>query len=256
MPKALRLMELREREVLKALEWLKQRTGGFTDPRLVMVGGYALRAYVRFARYTRDCDFILRKQDGWGIEKLKHMLPPNFSVEAFEKRGSYGFMRCVKLANVGGIKVKVSLDFMEGEVRGRGARDIVRVDEEMVTKSKAVKLRIAGKDFELPVPRYVDLFIMKVVSARPSDVRDVASMLLENGVPEELKQRLTQVLPFPEVFREKLSKKIMPEIMKETFLNSWRGAFATSEYTEEHRQKVLRLMRKILSECLSENKRN
>jgi len=239
-------MRLRETEVLKALKWLKSATNDFTNPRLILIGGYALRAYVKYSRYTRDCDFALRRIDGWGIDKLKLMLPKGFSVEVFEKRKSYGFMRCIKLVTVSGTRVKVSLDFMECEIRGRSARDVIVVDDKMVDNSKSFPLSIANSLVKLPVVSYVDLLIMKVVSARPSDVRDVASMLLENGVPKKLKERLMQVLPFPEVFREKLESKILPEMRSKTFLHSWRGAFGTSTYSEEDRMKVLKIVMEML----------
>lgn len=50
-----------------------------------MIGGYALRAFVSFSRYTRDCDFALRKENQWNIDKLKDIMSRGYSVEAFEK---------------------------------------------------------------------------------------------------------------------------------------------------------------------------
>jgi len=49
-----------------------------------------------------------------------------------ERCGSYGFMRCVKLVKHDGAEVKVSLDSMEGEIRGRGPEDVILIDEIMV----------------------------------------------------------------------------------------------------------------------------
>ena len=77
-------------------------------------------------------------------------------------------------------------------------------------------------------------------------VRDVASMLLENGVPDGLKERLRQILLFPEVFKEKLEGRILPEMRSKTFLHSWRGAFGTSTYSEEDRMKVLKIVMEML----------
>ena len=54
-------MKRREREILKLLKMIAERTSSFSDPKLILIGGYALRAFVPFTRYTRDCDFALRK---------------------------------------------------------------------------------------------------------------------------------------------------------------------------------------------------
>ena len=118
MPRAIDMMRRREKEILWALKHLSEKTDGFGDPRLLLVGGYALRAFIPL---TRDCDFVTKKKEGWAIDRLRVLLPEGFSVERLEKRGSYGFMRCVKLVRHNDARVKVSLDFMEGEIRGKGA---------------------------------------------------------------------------------------------------------------------------------------
>lgn len=137
-------------------------------------------------------------------------------------------MRCIKFVNYNKLRIKVSVDFMEGEVRGRGEKEVVIIDEVMVKNRRLVNIPIADELVKVPVPSYLDYFIMKVVSARASDIRDIASLVLENGVPKGIKKRIREILPYLEVFQIKLSNKIIPEIRKETFLNSWRGAFATS----------------------------
>ena len=48
--------------------------------------GYALKAFVPFSRYTRDCDFALRKINGWALDLIKNWLSKNTNVESFEKR--------------------------------------------------------------------------------------------------------------------------------------------------------------------------
>jgi predicted nucleotidyltransferase component of viral defense system len=50
-------MKRREEEILNSLLFLLEKTKGFTEPELVMIGGYALRAFTPFSRFTRDCDF-------------------------------------------------------------------------------------------------------------------------------------------------------------------------------------------------------
>jgi len=96
LPKAIDLIKRREEEILSSVVFLSERTKGFTDPELMMVGGYALRAFIPFSRFTRDCDFALMKRDGWNVDRIKEILPEGYLVEEEQKRNSYGFLRCIK----------------------------------------------------------------------------------------------------------------------------------------------------------------
>jgi uncharacterized protein (DUF2344 family) len=79
------IMNLREEEIGRKIELLSKQTKGFDDPKMVLIGGYALGAFTSFSRYTRDCDFVLRKSDGWNLEKIQNLLPKDLITETFEK---------------------------------------------------------------------------------------------------------------------------------------------------------------------------
>ncbi len=155
-------------------------------------------------------------------------------------------MRWVKLIQYDQAKVKVSLDFMEGEIRGRKAEEVILIDDAMIQNSKLVTLSIAGEDVDVLVPNYLDYLIMKVVSLRASDIRDIASLVHENGVPYGLDKRVRQILPHPRIFRTNVEQVLIPEIRKATFLDSWRGIFATTSYAEEDKKEVVELSGKIM----------
>ena len=245
MPKVIETMKRREEELLKAIRNLSEKTEGFTNPKLILIGGYALRTFIKFSRFTRDCDFIIKKKNGWNLDRLKENLPEGYNIEREERHENYGFMRWVKLLQHNKAKVKVSLDFMEGEIRGRKAEDIILIDKAMVENSKPASIFIADETLSITVPSYVDYFIMKVVSSRASDIRDIASLVNENGVPSELTDRINQILPHPRIFTEKVEGRIIPEIRKTTFLDSWRGIFATTSYSEEDKEKVIEQLEKL-----------
>ena len=246
MPKAIEFMKKREKELLKIIRKLSEKTNSFSNPELLLIGGYALRAFVSLSRYTRDCDFALRKTEGWKIDRLKDIMPRDFSVKALEKHGTYGFMRCMKFIRYNKLRIKVSIDFMEGEIRGRELKEVILIDRKMIEDRRFVNISVAGNLVKVPVPSYLNYFMMKVVSARPSDIRDIASLVLENGIPKGVKKRIKEILPYPEIFQIKLNDRIIPEIEKRNFLDSWRGVFATTRYMEEDRQKVLRELKKLL----------
>ncbi len=89
----------------------------FPSPKLISIGGYALRAFIPFLRYTGDCNFALRNMGKWKIDILKSIMPRDYSAEVFEKYGTYGFLRCMKFVRYDELRIKVSVDFMEDEIR-------------------------------------------------------------------------------------------------------------------------------------------
>jgi len=78
-------MKSRENEIAKLVDLIGDNSKNFTEPKLILIGGYALRAFVPFSRYTRDCDFALAKGD-WHIDAIKEWFGKEAFVEAFEKR--------------------------------------------------------------------------------------------------------------------------------------------------------------------------
>lgn len=242
MPKAIDMMRKREEEILEAIKHLSEKTKNFSKPEMMVISGYALRAFIPFSRFTRDCDFVVKKRNGWNIDFLKEILPDGFSIEHEEKRGSYAFMKCIKFLRHEKSRVKVSIDFMEGEIRGREERDAVIIDRKMIERREFVELTIGGEKVGIPVPCYTDYFIMKVVSCRASDIRDVAAMILERGIPDSLDERIKEVLPHPEIFSVKINR-IISEIRRRTFLDSWRGIFGTKRYGEKDRENVLKILK-------------
>lgn len=62
---------------------------------------------------------------------------------------------------------------------------------------------------------------------------------------ELMKKREEEILPYPDVFGSKIRRRIIPEIERETFIDSWRGTFATREFTEEDKERVLRELKNM-----------
>ena len=58
MVKYAELMNLRETEIANLVKLISDQTDGFENPKMVLIGGYALRAFTTFSWYTRDCDFV------------------------------------------------------------------------------------------------------------------------------------------------------------------------------------------------------
>lgn len=240
-------MRIREGEIFKLIELISRESKTFDNPELILIGGYGLRAFVPFSRSTRDCDFALRKEDGWQIDEIRGWFGRDISIEAFEKKNSSAFLRCIEPIRVGGKTMKVSLDFMEGEVTGRADKEVVRIDEKFVSNSRKTTITVANREIEVRVPSYSDFFILKVISARVSDVRDIATLVWKNGVPKGLKERIDEVMPYPEIFNEKIIKSILPIMRDKSFINSWRGMFMTTEFNDEIKKETIEQLSILLS---------
>lgn len=236
------IMNLREEEIGRIVEQLSKQTDGFENPKIVLIGGYALRAFTSLSRYTRDCDFVLKKSDGWNLDRIQRLLPKDLSTEAFEKRGSYGFLRCIKLLKVG---AKISIDFMEGEVRGRTDEQVFFVTEKFLQRTKKMKITVTEKTIEMYVPDYTDYLILKLMSIKPSDIRDIATLIWKNGIPDDLRDEAKKALAHPEIIEKNL-KLIQKDISDKRFLDSWKGTFVTTEFTEKTKEDVLKKLKKLM----------
>ena len=111
-------------------------------------------------------------------------------------------------------------------------------------KAKKLKITVAEKTIEMYVPDYTDYLILKLMSARPSDIRDIATLVWKNGVPDNLKEEAKKTLSHPEIIEENL-KLIISDISDKRFLDSWKGTFVTTEFTERTREEVLKKLKKL-----------
>jgi hypothetical protein len=135
---------------------------------------------------------------------------------------------------------------MEGEVTGRSERDVVKIDEKFVSDSWKTKINVAGREVEVRVPSCVDYFILKVMSARASDARDIATLVWKNGLPKGLMERSNEIVPYLEVFEEKLRKSILSTIKDKRFLHSWLGTFVDADFNEKHKEQVIEQLSSLL----------
>ncbi len=146
-------MQTREKEIADIIRHIEECSQNFMKPKLVLIGGYAIRAFVPYSRASRDCDFIVSKAKGWNIETINGWRKPDVSADVMEKKDTYGFLKWVKSIPFGRNKAKVSIEFMEGEVRGRTDKAIVFIDKDFIGQSNITSIKIADQSFNFNVPR-------------------------------------------------------------------------------------------------------
>lgn len=233
------LMKRREEEIGELVAFLSEKSGSFTKPKMVVIGGYALRVFVPFSRYSRDCDFVLKR----GLETVKAWKPADVTVETFEEHPEHGVMRWSKIIGTGKQAVKLGLDFMQGKVRGR-AGEAFTISERFLNDAREAEIKIGSKKRRILVPSYPDFFVLKVMAARRSDVRDIAALVWKNGVPAV--HASLRDLNDPEHFYGNLQRKVIPDMEGKFFLTSWRGMFLATEFKDEDRRVVLDAVRGLV----------
>jgi hypothetical protein len=239
-------MKIREHEIHQIIELISKKSNDFAKPKIITIGGYGLRAFIPFSRFTRDCDFVLKRNEkGWNLDQIKNWLPKDISVEAFKKEQDHVFLRVIKPIKFQRRSIKLAIDFMEGQVRGRAQKEIIKIDDEFINNSKRVKLPIGESEIDLLVPSYLDYFILKVVSARPSDIRDIASLVWKNDIPDGIKKLIRKILPYQNIFQKKLKSQIIPDIADIRFINSWHGTFISTEFTDDDKKIVINKLKNL-----------
>lgn len=237
MPKQLEMMRLRETRIGGLVELLREKSREFTQPPIIVIGGYALRAYVPMARYSRDCDFAIPKDKTWNIDRILKWLN-GLTVEAVEKADAYAYLRAVQLVSAGKAKIKIALDFMEGGIRDRSGAVFV-LDGRFLQDSTVSQIQIADRLIAIRVPSYQDYFLLKLMSTRPSDVRDIVAMVWKRGLPDpqSLVQRASEAVSWPGQLTGNLDV-VLQDLSEARFLDSWRGTYLTEEFTEVDKKTV------------------
>ncbi|MDA2930515.1 nucleotidyl transferase AbiEii/AbiGii toxin family protein [Acidobacteria bacterium AH-259-O06] len=244
MAKQIELMERREQRIAELVKRLREKSNNYKKPAIIMIGGYALRDYVPFARYSRDCDFAVKKSRAWTIDRIEKWFP-GLGVEAKKKSKSFGYLRMIELVQAGKRKIKIALDFMEGEILGRSGEAFL-IDERFISESVESTIQIGREQLPIRVPSYQDYFLLKLLSGRASDVRDIAALVWKKDLPEfqQLIARAKEVVKEPEILSEKL-KLAIADISHPSFLDSWRGTFITEEFTDKAKGQVLRKLQQL-----------
>ena len=164
-----------EKESLKDLEKIVSETRKW-GLKLVLIGGYAVRAYTRGYRYTKDMDFIMLKKD---IGKLTALLK-EFGYSVRETQFGLAGRKSIDGNSI-------DLHVNAGEVFDLSTDKTYPVAEE--TLGEATELEISGfypsgREIKVvaPVVSLEDLLLMKLMPRnREKDGLDVISLLLDCG---------------------------------------------------------------------------
>lgn len=229
-------MKQREDGIAKLVGLLSGKSGSFAKPKMVVIGGYAMRAFVPLSRFSRDCDFAL----GTGLNRVKGWMPEEVRLEAFERGEGYGFMRWSKVFGTGKKKAKLGVDFIEGQVRGREG-EVFAIDEAFLSDARKVRIPIGGATYDVLVPSYADFFALKVLAARRGDIRDLAALVWKRGAPDRIR---LSAFNDEAIFYRNLKEKVIPTMEHRLFLDAWRGTFIAREFGQAELASVVQDLRR------------
>ncbi|MFA5771552.1 MAG: nucleotidyl transferase AbiEii/AbiGii toxin family protein [Thermoplasmata archaeon] len=143
--------------------------------KLAVIGGYAVRAYTRGYRYTKDIDAVIQNEDRGGLVALLKSL--GYDIRKTE----FGIASSKKL-DEGFIDLHISF----GRVWDMSANTVYPANE--ILKDSKIR-KVSGyfdegrtKEVLTPVASLEDILILKMMPiGRDKDRVDIVSMLIDNG---------------------------------------------------------------------------
>lgn len=218
--------ELREKEIFKILEKIKK------FPRVVLIGGYALNAYIEFPRFSVDCDLIVLDCK----DILKILKEEKFKI--IEKQES--FVRCEKKVD----NIIIGIDFLIGKIIDRLSGITFEFSD--IFQDSKIKEFLAKSDPKLKInfrtasPEV--LFVIKFASLRKQDVRDIfmlSSYKLDRNKIKKLVKKY-----FPNDLFETRKEELKKMIMSQEFINSIQGVYGKlpEDFLEKNKTHIINLI--------------
>lgn len=226
------LFSLREEEIFKTLKELK-------DCNFVIIGGYAVNAYA-LPRFSVDCDIAIHDENELKkIEKI--LLRIGYTHEILPNNAQYSgsFSRYEKkLEN----NFAVSIDILIKSVVDRMTK--TSFSAEWIFKNSEIKIlkgKTISEELKLRIINIDSLLVMKIISCRPTDIRDVFMMLPNVNNKEWVKSEILSRYNL----NDKLSK-IIEKVNSKQFIDGLSGVYGKFDKKtfDKHKKALLSLQNK------------
>lgn len=206
------LLQLREEEIFETLKRIK-------DFRFVIIGGYAVNAYT-LARFSVDCDIVVegysklrkisKELKNLGYNKkdiIRLKLPYGGNFVRYEKKIKENF--------------KVSFDILIEEVLDRQTNAIFTAEWIFKnSKIRELKGKTITEELKLRIINPDALIVMKSISCRTDDIRDVFMLITQvkniDWIKEEIQKRYD--------FKDRVSK-IKEKVNSKQFKDNLQGIY-------------------------------
>lgn len=223
------LLQLREKGIFETLEAIRHLS-------FVVIGGYAVNAYA-LPRFSVDCDIVIEEYPQLArIEKKLAELGYK-KVNARASAQFHGdFKRFEKAISP---EIKISIDILYKQILDRQTG--VKFDAKWIFENSSLtylKGKTITESLKLRIINIDALIVMKLISCRGTDMRDVFMMIPRANDTAWINQEISIKYNFEERFN-----KIRDKIISKDFKNNLQGVYGyINEKTfEKHKEALLRL---------------
>lgn len=215
------MLHLREKEIFETLKKIKKFE-------FVVIGGYAVNCYT-LPRFSVDCDIVI-KENNRLIGKI--LLKEGYKlVESASK-----FLRYEKTISKG---FKVGMDVLVGEVFDRQTNSVFAADWIFNNSSLSVlKGKTITDEIKLRVIDIDALIVIKLVSCRSADIRDVFMLMPQAKDKKWIKKEISERINFLDRF-----SNIKERVISSKFKDDLQGVYGYIDPVvfEKHKKAVLEL---------------
>lgn len=226
------LFSLREEEIFKTLNELKKLN-------FVVIGGYAVNTYT-LPRFSTDCDIVI--QDENDLNKIQEvLLRIGYELKTLPEEVPYSGNFCryeKKIQN----DFAVSIDILIKNVADRMTSVIFSSDWIFKnSKMRILRGKTINQELMLRIINLDALIIMKIISCRATDIRDVFMLLPYTKNKKWVKSEITLRYDF----QERLSK-IIEKADSKQFRDGLSGVYGKfdSKTFEKHKKELFSLQSK------------
>ncbi|MDO8459593.1 MAG: hypothetical protein Q7S74_00645 [Nanoarchaeota archaeon] len=222
------MLQLREKEIFETLKKIDKFN-------FVIIGGYAVNAYT-LPRFSVDCDIVVK--DTKELKEIEEVLI-NFGYIKEEnnkdKTSYYGdFLRLEKDL---GDNIKVSVDILIKEVLDRQTNATFPADWVFDNSEiRTLRGKTITEELKLKIINLDALFVLKFVSCRLTDIRDIFMLAPNIKNKERVKEEISKKYDF-----NKLFSKVENKITSKQFKDSLQGVYGIidEKVFEKHKKAIL-----------------
>ncbi len=221
------LFSLREEEIFKTLRALKECS-------FVVIGGYAVNAYT-LPRFSADCDVVIKNKSKAGkIEKILQKIGYKKEHPPKEAQYSENFFRYEKKLDN---NFSVGMDILIHSITDRMTGTAFSADWVFEnSRVRVLKGKTIAQELKLRIINIDALLVMKIISCRSTDIRDVFMMITNAGDKKwvkseialryDLKDRITKII-------EKVTSKQFKDELSGVY-----GYFDANTF-EKHKKEII-----------------
>jgi len=220
------LFSLREAEIFKTLQELRKCD-------LVIIGGYAVNAYA-LPRFSVDCDVVIKDDHELKIIE-KVLLNLDYQKQSTPKNSSYrgSFYRYEKIL---GNNFTVSMDVLSEAVSDRMTGVIFPAD--WIFQNSQIRIlrgKTISEQLNVRIITIDALLVMKIISCRATDIRDVFMMLPNAGNKSWVKSEVAERYDF-----KNRIDMIFQKVNSKQFYDGLRGVYGyfDPKVFEKHRKEL------------------